>query len=213
MADLRKIEQLFKMLIETDPPLPGNVSNQQNVCGKPGCRCKDENDPRPHGPHYQLSYSLNGKSSSLSVKPGDVDDALRMNGSYKKLRSLLIQLSAESVSLCREHGPSEARRQMLQAMNRVKSRTGGSSGREKPPLYLLRSRDNWKQKALQRQDRLEKNRIQIRDLKESRDKWRNEALQLRHENKELQQKQAAADRQISDLKDSADAYERNKKNV
>jgi len=212
MADLRRFEQLIKALIQIKPPLPGSVSNQRNVCGKPECRCKDKTNPRPHGPHYQLSCSLNGKSSSLSVKPGEVDDVRGMNENYKNLRSLLVELSKESLSLCRERGASEARREMSEAINRVKSQTGDSSGRQKLPTYLLRSRDNWKQKALQRKDILEKNRIRIRDLCKSRQKWRSEALRLRHENKNLWQQKTASEKRISELRISLEAYEEDKKN-
>ena len=157
----KRFEELFKGLMEIGPPLPGNISKQYNICGKAGCRCKDENNPRPHGPRNLLSYTLNGKSSSLSVKSKEVAEACRMNGNHKKLRSVLNELSEESVALCRELGVSEAERHMSQAINRAKTTLDGSGSRQKPPPYLLRSRDNWKQKALQRQDRLEKNRIRI----------------------------------------------------
>ena len=213
MADAKKFEKLIKSLFQIQPPVPGNVSEQYKVCGKPGCRCRDDDNPRPHGPHHQLSYTLNGRSSSLSVKADELDDAHRMNDSHKNLRTLLIQLSEESVSLCREVGISEARRQMNEAISTAKSEIGGSSRLQKPPLYLLRSRDNWKQKALQRQDRLEKNRIRIRDLDSSRNKWRSETLTLRHENREMQQKLACAETEISELKDRLEACEQDKKNV
>lgn len=212
MADLKKFEGLIESLIQIQPPLPGSMSEQYKVCGKPRCRCKDENNPRPHGPYHQVSYTLNRKSSSLSVKPGEVDDVRKMNESYKNLRSLLVQLSEESVSLCRESGVSEARRQMSEAISRAKSKLGASRRSQKPPLYLLRSRDKWKQKALQRKDSLEKNRIRIRDLNKSREKWRNEALRLRNKSKKLQQSQVADEKRISELKSSLEACKDNKKN-
>ncbi len=215
MTDLnsKRFEELLKELMVIEPPLPGNISEQYNVCGKPGCRCKDKNNPQPHGPRHLLSYSLNGKSSTLSIKSGEVDEAHAMNESYKNLRSLVNRLSEESVTLCRESGPSEARRQMRDAINRVKSQIDGSDGRQKPPPYLLRSRDNWKHKALERQDRLEKCRIRIRDLFKSREKWREEALRLRHEKKELQNREAAAHKEISELKRSMEQPTDDKKNV
>lgn len=210
--NLKRFEELFKELIEIEPPLPGNISEQYNVCGKRDCRCKDENNPQPHGPRHLLSFTLNGKSSTLSIKSAEVNEARKMNESCKNLRSLVNRLSEESVALCRESGPSEARRQMIDAMSRVRSQISDAGNRGAPPQYLLRSRDNWKQKAQQRRDQLEKRRIRIRDLFNSREKWREEALRLRHENKKLQQERDAAERKISELESRLEACREDKKN-
>jgi hypothetical protein len=40
------------------PMRPGSLSRQYNVCGKPGCRCKDPKNPRRHGPYDQLNYAF-----------------------------------------------------------------------------------------------------------------------------------------------------------
>ena len=32
------------------PFLPGCISRQFNVCGNPGCRCKNPRNPKRHGP-------------------------------------------------------------------------------------------------------------------------------------------------------------------
>ena len=66
--DLVRIRQIKDMLSQLGPVLPGSLSTQWNVCGKPGCRCKDPKKPRKHGPYYQLSFTVDGKSSSLFVK-------------------------------------------------------------------------------------------------------------------------------------------------
>lgn len=39
-----------------------------NVCGNPNCRCKDPENPKKHGPYYQISYSHKGKSMTQFVK-------------------------------------------------------------------------------------------------------------------------------------------------
>ncbi len=46
----KKIEQLKKKLAQLGPILPGSLSEQWNVCGTPGCRCKDPVQPVKHGP-------------------------------------------------------------------------------------------------------------------------------------------------------------------
>jgi len=50
-----QIEKLKKRLAELGPLHPGSISEQYNVCGTPGCQCKDPKKPRRHGPYYQLS--------------------------------------------------------------------------------------------------------------------------------------------------------------
>jgi len=57
-----KIAQLKQELAELGPMHPGSLSEQYNVCGKPGCRCKDPKNPQKHGPYYQLSFTWRGKS-------------------------------------------------------------------------------------------------------------------------------------------------------
>jgi uncharacterized protein DUF6788 len=47
---------------------PGSLSRQYNVCGKPGCRCKDPEHPRRHGPYYQLNYVYRGKKTSQFIR-------------------------------------------------------------------------------------------------------------------------------------------------
>jgi len=56
-----QIEKLKKRLAELGPLHPGSISEQYNVCGTPGCQCKDPKKPRRHGPYYQLSFYLAGQ--------------------------------------------------------------------------------------------------------------------------------------------------------
>ena len=67
----RRIEQLQGQLLDLGPLHPGSISEQYNVCGTPGCRCKDKN-PHKHGPYYQLSFTWQGKSSTRFVRPEQV---------------------------------------------------------------------------------------------------------------------------------------------
>jgi hypothetical protein len=64
-----QIEKLKKRLAELGPLHPGSISEQYNVCGTPGCQCKDPKKPRRHGPYYQLSFTWRGKSSTRFVRP------------------------------------------------------------------------------------------------------------------------------------------------
>ena len=67
---------------------PGAISEQYNVCGKAGCRCKDPNDPKRHGPYYQLSYTHMGKSTTEFVKKPMVSEVQKQLHNYAKFRKL-----------------------------------------------------------------------------------------------------------------------------
>jgi len=57
----QRINQLKAQLGEIGPMRPGSLSRQYNVCGKPGCRCKDPKNPRRHGPYINSTTSMVGK--------------------------------------------------------------------------------------------------------------------------------------------------------
>ena len=86
------------------PVLPGSISKQWNVCGKPGCRCKDPKHPRRHGPYYQLSYTLAGRSSTMFLKPGEVAAARQCIRRYRRLKELTGQLATAYVTQARRAG-------------------------------------------------------------------------------------------------------------
>ena len=77
---------------------PGSLSKQYNVCGSPGCKCKDPVNPQKHGPYFQLSYSRKGKSTSQFIRPDMVKDVKKQLGNYKKFKELIdlwIELALE----------------------------------------------------------------------------------------------------------------------
>jgi hypothetical protein len=85
----KQIQKIKKELMELGELRPGSLSQQYNVCGKASCRCKDPENPRRHGPYYQISYGRKGKSSSAFVRPGDVAAVKQQLANYKKLMQLV----------------------------------------------------------------------------------------------------------------------------
>jgi len=76
---------------------------QYNVCGKPGCRCKDPKNPRRHGPYYKVSYVYRGRYSSRFV-PRDQAKAVRAElANYKRLRDLTEKWVGLSLRLAKEN--------------------------------------------------------------------------------------------------------------
>jgi len=86
------------------PVLPGSISKQWNVCGKPGCRCKDARHPQRHGPYYQLSFTVAGHSSTLFLKPGELAAARQCVRRYRRLKDLTAELVMAYVAQARRDG-------------------------------------------------------------------------------------------------------------
>ena len=179
MDKKENLEVLAEEFTRPVPVLPGSISEQYSVCGKRNCRCRAKLNPQKHGPHYQLSYTLGGKSSSMFIKENDVEAVYNMTAAYRRLRLLSTELALESIKLSRDVGPSEAQRRIQTTLD--KARCKSIRTKPEPARYrdLEQSRDKWKERAIKRGDMLEQNRIRFRDLEQSREKWRNEALSLR----------------------------------
>ena len=100
----RKVEQLKKKLVQLGPMLPGSISEQWNVCGTPGCQCKDPDKPVRHGPYYQLSFTVGGKSSTMFIKKEDLPEARRRVKRYQQFKELCRDVLHAYVALTRNPG-------------------------------------------------------------------------------------------------------------
>jgi hypothetical protein len=103
----RKIEHLKRQLAELGPMHPGSLSEQYNVCGKSGCRCKDPKNPQKHGPYYQLSFTWRGKSRTRFVRAERLAGVREKIANYKRFRELTdewVDLVMELEQQEREHG-------------------------------------------------------------------------------------------------------------
>jgi len=97
---------------------PGSLSKQYNVCGNPGCRCKDPVKPKRHGPYLQLSYSRGGKSKTEFIRKEMAPRVRRELKNYKgfeQLRDELIDLSIELSRLrgSEKGGTDQAKRKLI----------------------------------------------------------------------------------------------------
>jgi hypothetical protein len=95
----RRIAQLQRQLLALGPLHPGSISEQYNVCGQPGCRCKDPHQPQKHGPYYQLSFTWQGKSSTRFLRPEQVESMRQKVANYKRLRELMNEWVSLGVEL------------------------------------------------------------------------------------------------------------------
>jgi hypothetical protein len=87
----QRINRLKTQVAGLGPMRPGSLSRQYNVCGKPGCRCKDPKAPRRHGPYYQLNYVYGGKKTSEFVRGEDLKQVRTQLAHYKRFRRLTDQ--------------------------------------------------------------------------------------------------------------------------
>jgi hypothetical protein len=103
----RQIEHLKRQLAELGPMHPGSLSEQYNVCGKPGCRCKNPKNPQKHGPYYQLSFTWRGKSRTRFVRAERLAGMRQKIANYKRFRELTdewVDLVVERERQEREEG-------------------------------------------------------------------------------------------------------------
>jgi len=99
-----KIKQLKQKLLNLDAVLPGSISKQWNVCGTPSCKCKDSKNSKKHGPYYQLSFSVGGRSSSMFIKKEDISEARKRVRNYQEFKKLTTDLVQAHVDLIRSNG-------------------------------------------------------------------------------------------------------------
>jgi hypothetical protein len=83
-----QIAQIKARLQKQGAMRPGSLSRQYNVCGKPGCRCKDPKHPRRHGPYYQLNYVYRGKKTSQFIRREILRQVRTELANYKQFRRL-----------------------------------------------------------------------------------------------------------------------------
>jgi len=97
----KQIQKIKRQIVELGDLRPGALSQQYNVCGKPGCRCK-ATPPVKHGPYYQISLTRHGKSSSQFVRNQDLPEVQQQLENYRQLQELVdewITLAAELSNL------------------------------------------------------------------------------------------------------------------
>lgn len=85
----KRIGKIMEEILNSGNFRSGSLSEQYNVCGKPGCACKDKKDPKKHGPYYQASFSANKKHSTFFVREENVKAVKDEIKNYKRLKQLI----------------------------------------------------------------------------------------------------------------------------
>lgn len=94
-----RIQRAKAQLAELGELRPGVLSEQYNVCGTAGCRCK-ANPPEKHGPYYQLSWSRKRKSTTRFVRKEELRLVRAQIRNYQRLQELVDEWVEASLGLC-----------------------------------------------------------------------------------------------------------------
>src|SRR3972149_10423065 len=94
----RRLVKIKAALAELGPIHPGSISEQYNVCGTPGCACKDAKNPQKHGPYYQLSYSWRARGTTRFVRAPELKRVQAKLANYKRLRGLVAEWGGGAVA-------------------------------------------------------------------------------------------------------------------
>ncbi len=69
----------------------GSVTHRYTRCGTPGCRCHT-NPPQPHGPYYQWTAKINGKTVTRRLNQDEAKLYQEWIANDRRLRRLLQQM-------------------------------------------------------------------------------------------------------------------------
>ena len=108
----RRIQRIKAELASLGEMRPGSLSKQYNVCGKPGCRCKDPQAPQRHGPYYQLSWVHAGKSTTQFIRRpflAQVQAELATYKTFRKLTEEWVGLALQVAKIKLEAAKDEAK--------------------------------------------------------------------------------------------------------
>jgi hypothetical protein len=87
----REYRELKRRIVELGWARPGSVTRRFMPCGQPTCRCMAK-PPQLHGPYYQWSHKIGGKTVSLRLSEAQARQALEWAGNYKQLKKLLRRM-------------------------------------------------------------------------------------------------------------------------
>lgn len=93
--------ELYAQLSEVGDFRRGSLSAVYRRCGKPNCACAAPGHPG-HGPQWNLTRKVNGRTVTEHLKPGpELDKARREIAGYQRFRDLAGQITEVSEQICR----------------------------------------------------------------------------------------------------------------
>ena len=97
-TDRRALASIAERLGAIDFALPGTLLEWSHCCKKPGCRCGAD-PPQLHGPYYQWTRKINGKTVTRRLTPEQMERYGSWFDNAKQLRTLAAKLEALSLDI------------------------------------------------------------------------------------------------------------------
>ena len=76
---------------------PGSVVLRETTCGKPGCRCQAD-PPRRHGPYYQWSRAIAGKTVSRRLTQAEAELYRKWIANRRQLERIVAEMEQVSAA-------------------------------------------------------------------------------------------------------------------
>ena len=125
----RQRSQLYRDLAEVGDFRRGSLHEVRRKCGKANCACAQPGHPG-HGPQYNFTRSVAGKTVNVHLKPGPgLDKIEREVANYEHFRGLVGQVTEVNEAICEARPPSPLAEGAPPA--EAGAEKGGSSGSSK----------------------------------------------------------------------------------
>ena len=87
----RRYRQLAEQLAGIGLISSGTITRRYTHCATPGCRCRAD-PPQPHGPYYQWTTKVNGKTVTRRLTPNEAKLYQQWIDNDRKMRRLITQM-------------------------------------------------------------------------------------------------------------------------
>jgi hypothetical protein len=87
----REYQELKRQILTLGWARPGSLIRRYMPCGNPACPCMAQ-PARLHGPYFQWSHKIGGKTRSLRLSEDQARMAKEWADNYRKLKRLLRRM-------------------------------------------------------------------------------------------------------------------------
>jgi hypothetical protein len=100
-SQLERYESRYRALAEQVATIgfisPGSLVSRTTTCGKPGCRCQAD-PPERHGPYYQWSRTVGGKTVSRRLSEAEADRYREWIANRRRIERLISEMAEISAA-------------------------------------------------------------------------------------------------------------------
>jgi hypothetical protein len=127
----RRRAELFGLMAQVGDFRRGALNAVWRKCGKPNCACAQPGH-RGHGPQYNLTRRVGGKTVNVHLKPGaELEKARREVAEHQRFLGLVEEVSEVSEAICAARPVTGTA--LPPPAEGEKGGSGTTSGRSSPP--------------------------------------------------------------------------------